>query len=42
MQEQVARVSLGEIQRPIAVELEEIVAELRRIIVGDFPIAHVP
>ena len=39
MQEQVARVSLGEIQRPIAVELEEIVAELRRIIVGDFPIA---
>ncbi len=37
-EQQIARASLGEIQRPIAVELEEIVAELRRIIVGDFPI----
>ncbi len=36
--EQLARVSLGEIQRPIAAELEDVRAELQRIVVGDFPL----
>jgi octaprenyl-diphosphate synthase len=36
--EQAIRVSLGDIQRPVAGDLERVAAELRRIIAGDFPI----
>lgn len=38
MSQQVAPVSLREIQRPVAAELEHVVGELRRIIAADFPI----
>ncbi|PYP69826.1 MAG: octaprenyl diphosphate synthase [Gemmatimonadetes bacterium] len=38
MSQQVAPVSLRDIQRPVAEELERVVAELRRIIAADFPI----
>ena len=38
MSQQVARVSLGDVQRPVAAELEQVVDELRRIIAADFPI----
>ena len=38
MSQQVAPVSLRDIQRPVAEELERVVAELRRIITADFPI----
>jgi octaprenyl-diphosphate synthase len=36
--QQVARVSLRDVQRPVAGELEQVVAELRRVIAADFPI----
>jgi octaprenyl-diphosphate synthase len=36
--QQVARVSLGDVQRPVAGELEQVVVELRRVIAADFPI----
>src|SRR5882672_1569091 len=36
--QQVARVSLRDVQRPVAAELEQVVAELRRLIAADFPI----
>jgi octaprenyl-diphosphate synthase len=36
--QQVARVALRDIQRPVALELERVVDELRRIIAADFPI----
>jgi octaprenyl-diphosphate synthase len=36
--EQAIRVSLGDIQRPVVGELEQVAAELRRIIAADFPI----
>jgi octaprenyl-diphosphate synthase len=36
--QQVARVSLRDVQRPVAAELEEVVQELRRVIAADFPI----
>ena len=35
---ELARVSLGDIQRPIVVELDEVAGELRRIVAGDFPV----
>ena len=38
MSQQVARVSLGDVQRPVAGELEQVVVELRRVIAADFPI----
>ncbi len=38
VQQQLARVSLGDIQRAVAVELEEVGGELQRIVAGDFPI----
>ena len=38
MSQQVARVSLGDVQRPVAEELEQVVVELRRVIAADFPI----
>ena len=38
MSQQVARVSLPDVQRPVAGELEQVVAELRRVIAADFPI----
>ncbi len=38
MSQQVARVSLHDVQRPVAVELEHAFDELRRIIAADFPI----
>ncbi|HEU5262057.1 MAG TPA: polyprenyl synthetase family protein [Gemmatimonadales bacterium] len=38
MSQQVAPVSLREIQRPVAAELEHVAGELRRIIAADFPI----
>ena len=38
MSEQTIRVSLGGIQRPVAAELDQVAAELRRIIAADFPI----
>jgi octaprenyl-diphosphate synthase len=38
MRQQLAPVSLSDIQRPIAGDLDEVVAALRRIIVADFPI----
>jgi octaprenyl-diphosphate synthase len=36
--QQVARVSLRDVQRPVAGELEQVVVELRRVIAADFPI----
>jgi octaprenyl-diphosphate synthase len=36
--EQTIRVSLGDIQRPVAAGLDQVAAELRRIIAADFPI----
>jgi octaprenyl-diphosphate synthase len=36
--QQVARVTLRDVQRPVAAELEQVVDELRRIIAADFPI----
>src|SRR5713101_6729043 len=36
--QQVARVSLLDVQRPVAGELEQVVGELRRVIAADFPI----
>src|SRR6266853_994281 len=36
--QQVARVSLHDVQRPVAGELEQVVLELRRVIAADFPI----
>src|SRR5216117_2502023 len=36
--QQVARVSLHDVQRPVAGELEQVVSELRRVIAADFPI----
>src|SRR3989454_3851319 len=36
--QQVARVSLRDVQRPVAGELEQVVLELRRVIAADFPI----
>jgi len=38
MTQQTARVSLGDLQRPVSVELDRVVDELRRIIAADFPI----
>ncbi len=38
MSQQLAPVSLGDIQRPVAGELELVAEELRRIIAADFPI----
>lgn len=38
MSPQLARVALGDIQQPVAADLERVVAELRRIIAADFPI----
>ncbi len=38
MSQQLAPVSLGDIQRPVASELELVAEELRRIIAADFPI----
>ncbi|MBI1968060.1 MAG: polyprenyl synthetase family protein [Gemmatimonadetes bacterium] len=38
MSQQVARVSLRDIQRPVTAELDRVVDELRRIIAADFPI----
>src|SRR6267378_2032760 len=38
MSQQVARVSLRDVQRPVAGELEHVVLELRRVIAADFPI----
>ena len=38
MSQQVARVSLQDVQRPVAGELEAVVSELQRIIAADFPI----
>ena len=38
MSQQVAGVSLRDVQRPVAEELEQVVAELRRVIAADFPI----
>ena len=38
MSQQVARVSLRDVQRPVAGELEQVVEELRRVIAADFPI----
>lgn len=38
MSEQAIRVSLSDIQRPVAGELDQVAAELRRIIAADFPI----
>ncbi len=38
MGSQVARVSLRDIQRPVAADLERVIGELRRIIAADFPI----
>ena len=38
MSQQVARVSLRDVQRPVAGELEQVVVELRRVIAADFPI----
>src|SRR6266700_3718381 len=36
--QQVARISLRDVQRPVAGELEQVALELRRIIAADFPI----
>jgi octaprenyl-diphosphate synthase len=36
--QQVARVSLPDVQRPVALELDRVIDELRRIIAADFPI----
>ena len=38
MSQQVVRVSLRDVQRPVAGELEQVVLELRRVIAADFPI----
>ena len=38
MSQQVARVSLHDVQRPVSGELEQVVLELRRVIAADFPI----
>ena len=38
MSEQAIRVTLSDIQRPVAADLERVAAELRRIIAADFPI----
>ena len=38
MSQQVARVTLRDIQRPVTADLERVVDELRRIIAADFPI----
>ena len=38
MTDQATRVSLPDIQRPVAGELDHVAAELRRIIAADFPI----
>jgi len=38
MSQQVIRVALRDVQRPVAAELEQVVDELRRIIAADFPI----
>ena len=38
MSQQIARVSLRDIQRPVAAELEGVAAELRRIVAADFPV----
>lgn len=38
MSQQVARVALRDVQRPVAAELEQVVVELRRVIAADFPI----
>ena len=38
MSQQVAGVSLRDVQRPVAVELEQVGSELRRVIAADFPI----
>ncbi len=38
MSQQVARVSLRDVQRPVAGALEQVVVELRRVIAADFPI----
>ena len=38
MSQQVAGVSLRDVQRPVAEELEQVVSELRRVIAADFPI----
>jgi octaprenyl-diphosphate synthase len=38
MSEQVTRVTLSELQRPVADDLERVASELRRIIAADFPI----
>src|SRR3954465_5994123 len=38
MSQQVARVSLRDVQRPVAAELEQVVHELQRVIAADFPI----
>ena len=38
MSQQVARVALRDVQRPVAGELEQVVVELRRVIAADFPI----
>lgn len=38
MSQQVARVSLRDVQRPVAEQLEQVVEELRRVIAADFPI----
>ena len=36
--QQVARVTLRDVQRPVADALEQVVSELRRVIAADFPI----
>lgn len=38
MSQQVAGVSLRDVQRPVAAELEQVFVELRRVIAADFPI----
>ena len=38
MSQQVARVTLRDVQRPVAAELEQVVVELQRVIAADFPI----
>ena len=38
MTQQVARASLPDLQRPVARELDDVIAALRRIIAADFPI----
>ena len=38
MSQQVVRVTLRDVQRPVAAELEQVFGELRRVIAADFPI----